>query len=183
MTIIAAYKDNEGYWIGSDSCTFWGYVKIDCGTKLIENKNYIMGLAGLSRYKEIIKDNRYLIPEINKYKDLQDLRESIQEKIITEAKTKQIASSDQETLRHDFELLLITKIGIYKIDGNYGITKMLENFAAIGHGNDFALGSLYSSKKNKIKGKIAVTTAIKSAIKYDIYCAGNVHIKKLEIKN
>lgn len=40
MTIIIGYEDKEGSYLATDSFGFSGGTKYDCGSKIINKKNY-----------------------------------------------------------------------------------------------------------------------------------------------
>jgi ATP-dependent protease HslVU (ClpYQ) peptidase subunit len=182
MTVIAAYKDKTHFWIGSDSCGFWNNSKADYGSKLIKKENYIIGFAGSDKIRDILKEEKSIPKTINSIEDIRDLRDLLKITLIEEYGCSDSACNG-ELLSHPVDLLIATRIGLYNLEGTYQLLKYKDNYGAIGIGEEFAVGSLYTSKTNKEEdGKKAVTLAVKSAIKHCTEAAGKVYTQSIKLR-
>lgn len=179
MTIIAAYKDpsTETYWIASDSDGVANNVLGNYGSKLLKYKNYTLGFSSSYLIPSIIKEEELIPKKIDNLNDLRNFRDCVH--LTLEENHIKYEDKDQFP-SHPIDFLIITKFGIYILEYNYQLLKCHENYNAIGAGEEFGLGSLYTSKKNHISGKDAVKDAVRAAVKHSTLCGGRVYYLGLD---
>lgn len=182
MTIIAVFEDkvNGRYWIGSDSMAISGETMTECGSKLIKKNNYYIGFSESFRAADILREEKTIPNKINSISDVKKLRDNLQTALINQAGASSSSLGATELLGHPFSLLIISKIGMFYIGGDYQLQKIKDGYEAIGSGQEFAFGALYTSKQYTANGKDAVTDAVKSAIKHCSSCGGKVYYKSIE---
>lgn len=179
MTIIAAYKTKENIWIGSDSEGF-SNVKNNFGSKLIKKKNYIVGFSGSYRIGDIIREEKSLPNTINNRNDLLDFRDLLRLSLIERTGASEV---DEDPDSHPVYLLLVSKLGIYKIGTNYQLLHCKNNYMGIGAGEEIALGalSIYSKQKEE-DGAMVIRESIKSTIKHCATTGGRIYVSSFYLK-
>lgn len=173
MTVIAAYEDKDSYWIASDSNLYWNSTTLATENKIMKFGNYYIGDSGSCRISNLMRENN-TIGKINIFLDLIRIRDRIVQEIRAADKIIKEVASEHTISKDGNTFLIITKIGIYRIESDYGITKC-NKYSTTGSGGEIALGSLYNSKQLKHDGKTAVTLAVKAAIAHHAYCGGKVY--------
>lgn len=80
----------------------------------------------------------------------------------------------------DNNFLVCNRKGIFQVDSDLTVMKF-EQFRAIGSGREFATGALHVlyEQKNQSAEKLA-TCAVEAAIKYNMYCGGDVQSVRLK---
>jgi ATP-dependent protease HslVU (ClpYQ) peptidase subunit len=173
MTILVAYETEDEIIIGSDSLAIDGNTTTNLGSKLIDKGSYTIGFAGSYRAADLVREDKdLLIHEVTELKDLTDLAR-IRDAI------KYILEND-EGMSHESTFLLASAHGMFSIEEEYQIHK-IEDYAALGGGEDFALGALATMwraeklYKDILNGNEVVATAIYAASKHCISCGGEIH--------
>ena len=170
MTIIAAYRGSDGIYIGSDSCGVMNQeISSDIGPKLIRHGNYIVGFTKSYRTADIIQESNKIPDRIDSIYGVREFRDVLQDALKTEVKDKNGAENSQ------LWVLIATPRDIWHICTDYMINRVL-HYDAIGSGYQVAIGSLFTSWQAKETAKKAVTLAVKSAIKHQVYCGGKAFV-------
>ncbi len=182
MTVIAAYDDEDRYWIASDSVGSAGGVKYELGSKLIQKGNYIIGFSWSYRVADIIRESRDLPDRILSIQDVRNMRDIIRATMIKDGLLNNNDESDARRSMasgHPVDVTLISPSGIYTIESDYQIHKITTGYIASGSGTEVAIGALFTCKKLGVDGKQAVKVAVNSAIKHITTCGGKCHIKSV----
>jgi len=174
MTIIAAYADNDYYWIGSDSYGFIGDTTgVNYGSKLIKFDNYIVAFSGSYKIADVIKEAK-MPKSIKNFNGVKDFRDILSLEVFELWDVRDISDKTCTSL------LLATEFGIYTLESDYKILKNQDKYAAEGAGMDFALGALSALKERKEQnGKLALKATIKATIKHCTTAAGRIYIDKV----
>lgn len=184
MTVIAAYKDDIGIHLGSDSrVTYSNGPKYDLGNKwrLLRSKgskfSIYIGCAGSARLDSLIMANSKLIEGATSAFEIGDF---IKRAVITDA-WKEEKDEGGEPQNYDIDILIIFKNNIYRVGSDFSVVQIPDfTFVAIGSGESFALGAAYVSRNKG--GKELLRTALQAAINYDVNCGGKIHISLIEKK-
>lgn len=184
MTVIAAYKDDIGIHLGSDSrITYSNGTKYDLGNKwrLLKSKaskySIYVGCAGSARLDNLIIANSKLIESATSAFEIGDL---IKRAVISDA-WKEEKDDGGEPQNYDIDILIIFKNNIYRVGSDFSVIQIPDfTFVAIGTGEPYALGAAHSSRNKS--GKELVRLSIQAAMHYDVNCGGRIHITLLEKK-
>lgn len=184
MTVIAAYKDDKGIHIGSDSrVTYSTGTKYDLGNKwrVLKSKgskySIYIGCAGSARLDNLIISNSKLIEAATSAFEIGDL---IKKSVIADA-WKEEKDEGGEPQNYEIDILIIYKHNIYRIGSDFSVVQIPDfTFVSIGTGESFALGAAYATRNKN--GKELMRTAIQAAINYDVNCGGKINTGFLEKK-
>ena len=180
MTVIAAYNDGKRHWIASDSMGSRGDTMYELGSKLIIKGNYIIGFSWSYRVADIIRESKNLPKELSSIKDLRTIRDVIKETLIND---NLIGNNDNAKPEgHPLDIILVSPAGIYTVETDYQIHKVLDNYITCGSGTEVAMGVLYTCNELKIEGKKAVKLAVEASIKHIASVGGKCYIKSVEKK-
>jgi len=183
MTVIAAFDDGNTYWIASDSVGSAGNMQYELGSKLIKKGDYVIGFSWSYRVADIIRECKFLPEAINGMKDLRLLRDIIKALITKDGAGEgdgQSNGSNGSMTEHPVDIVIISPSGMYTIETDYQIHKVMSGYAMTGSGTEVAAGALYSCKKLNVHGKDAVRLAVTSAMTHVPTCGGKCHIKSVE---
>lgn len=159
MTIIVACKDEEDCVLGCDTAAVSGLTITDRGSKLIEFPTFTLAFAGSYRAADIVREDPDDFIKLNLgegfemrgLKDLAILRDAIKYLL------------DQENI-DEAVFLIASPYGIFSIEEGYQIHE-IRQYAALGTGENFALGSLATTRD------IVVTIAAWKRTELAIYSA------------
>jgi len=179
MTCIVGVIEPKEIHIGADSSVTSGYTKYelppDNGKLIVVKKpKMLMGVSGDIRALQIIR-HCFRAPiktrgeDIPKYLNTKFIG-SIRKVFKTEGAIKIISSKEYVPM----QMLVVTTSGIYKVSSDLAVTGVLDRYAAIGSGEEAAIGSLYTSslvnsylsKELKMPVVDRIEAAIKAASKY-----------------
>lgn len=176
MTCIAAIKQNGNVYLASDSEVSWGNSKGDFGSKLAKTGELIIGTAGDSMTGDLIREvfsaptrgskdaYKYLISEYGPA-----LRNFL--------KTHEVLTIKDGTARSKFWAVVALDRRLFTIFSNFAVIEH-EEYAAFGSGEEFAIGSLYSTSNLPVRERL--TLAVSSAIKHAQGCGGDIHFMSTE---
>lgn len=141
MTCIAAYRHEDKTWIACDTqATEEDGFACNCGTKLINKKNYAIGVARSIRVRDIISEGRGFPKHVKDISHVRKIRDTIKQLLIEDGACAYY-SGDDNALIHPFEAIVASKYGIWQIYCDYSIVEHKDK-AAIGSGRELALGAL-----------------------------------------
>lgn len=152
MTCIIGFvdKENDCVWMGADSLGSNGYTKsVNTQHKVFHHdvfKNVVMGSTTTFRHIDLLKYSENLFPEIDFYKDKEIDHRYIVKTFIPNLITlfQSNIPSESETNR-GANFLLGAKNKLFEIQSDYSVLVPDRGFAAVGCGQDVAIGSLIST--------------------------------------
>ena len=152
MTVIAAYYDKRGCWIGGDSGAFdEDSVVLTSDPKVWQAGDSLIGVAGTFRIIEVAKASGLSDPyELRDY-------------LMTEYNSRAHPTSQEA------EILIVNQSGIYYIGEDFSVVRSKEAYGASGAGGLIALGCLASLSKFQIEPKEVVRTALEVAAKHTVH--------------
>ena len=177
MTVIAAYEDSEGYWIGSDSMGVGAGLQSELGTKIIKKGNCYVAFTVSYRVADVIRESKNLPMEVNSITDFRKFRDILTEELVEKAGARTEAHNGNGVKEGPVGLILISSSGIYVMEADYQIHKIKSGYYANGSGWAIANGALYAAQQQGLGGKEAVTYAVKAAIFHSATCGGRCYIK------
>ena len=176
MTCIIGYKDGDKVYIGADSLGSNGYLgRINKNKKVFKLKdsaNIIAGYTDSFRMGQILQYSKGLFDELSL------LQNKINEEYMI---TKFIPTLQKKFSEGGFErnnngekkagnFIVAVKDKLYEVQGDYSVLEPHEDFCAVGCGQDFAYGSLCTTKDMDI----AITERIIKALESAEQCAVGV---------
>lgn len=178
MTIIIAYKEKDKIWMGADSQCTDGGTAIHLKTekivkKKIENIDIIYGVAGYIRVNNILKYN-FNEPQFDENcQTLDDYMYKTWLKSFRKTITKNGFKDTSEGIDNFNDSILLVGIQgrIFRVDSNYQMYEINEDYTCIGSGSSYARGALYVTKCMEIPIDTKVGLALEAACHYNIYCS------------
>ena len=158
MTCIVSFLDREngvGY-IGGDSfgsTSFSGHVyKNRKVFKSKDTSNVVMGYTSSFRMGDLLEYTSGLFDKVDVLENKTIDREYLVTKFIP--KVSNVFYQNKFETNNNGEanggfFILTTKDGIYTIQNDYSVMESSTDYASVGSGSYFALGSLYATKDNK----------------------------------
>lgn len=177
MTCIAAIKHEGKVYMGSDSQVSCGSLKLNGGCKVFIKGSMIIGSSGFSRFEKILKHN-FNIPEHNN--SLSDteylnsvfvdtLRELCDKKQYLKVLDSRSGISDTTLIGYNGE--------IYKMSCDFDVSTYNMDYFAVGSGDDFAMGSLFSTiTRTDMEPEYKIEIAIGAACYFDDGCSGKINV-------
>lgn len=181
MTCIVAIKEGKKVYIGGDSSAVKGDRKYRCKTpKVFQRGNFLIGGAGSLK---VLQTMGYTatIPPIHENQDsleylingfLPEVRNAIDEVGRLER-----TDNKESTLS---EFLIGFRRRLFEISGDLSIIEVEDDYAAIGSGSSYALGSLYSTKDSDLSPEERIQKALEVAYKHDPYVEPPFEILDME---
>lgn len=170
MTCLAGIIDkiNDCVWLGGDSLGSNGYDKaVYIQTKVFRNKlfkNVIMGSTNTFRHIDLLRYSDNLFEEIDLYKNTQIDHEYMVTKFIPNlinlfnGGIKSIGETDRGA-----NLIVCVKNKIFEIQEDYSVLEPMLGFCSVGCGQNFAYGSMFSTKDLDIPIPKKIELALESA--------------------
>src|ERR1035437_6947795 len=146
MTVIAAIRTSTSILMGGDSARRTdGSIALVAAPKVFMNGDYLFGVAGSPRLAEILKYQFRPPRKIVSATWDQFLARSFAPKL-------KVALGTEVGLVDKSGILVGTKGGgIFEVTGNWFVNQSREQYAAIGSGGDWALGSLHSPHRKSTR--------------------------------
>lgn len=174
MSCIVGYVDSEtgNIYMGSDSA---GVIvetlssRVRPNVKIFEKGNMLFGVAGSFRVLQILRYSLNIPEQPEELPDydymctlfIKALRESVQENECFQVQ-------NEGEVYFDGSILVGYKGELYKIEADLSVT-IIDDFEAVGCGEAYALGSMYTSTSlNHYNPKDIVTLALKSSGEYSM---------------
>jgi ATP-dependent protease HslVU (ClpYQ) peptidase subunit len=173
MSVVAVKRFKDHVIIGSDSITVCGYTSRSTKFHKLHkiDSSFVLGMVGVCEnsflFRRYCKDNRPIENSEFGICDFMSKFKKWQKDFCT-------YSDDQNDL--NLEFILVFEGVPYVVEGFYA--EEINDYWAIGAGQDYALGVLSSCDDDK-----CVHKAINSAIKHCVYCVGPITTIRLEIIN
>lgn len=173
MTCIVAIKHNDKIYMGGDSLgstsTFSKTVRLD--EKVFINGEMILGFTSSFRMGQILQ---YVMEAPERPEGISDMKYLVAYWIPALIDTFADAGYrgekgdyDHEETRIGGEFLLGYRGTLYCIEGDFQVGIPEEQYAAIGCGQDLALGAIYAAKQSGAKDPTKIiTVALEAAEKY-----------------
>lgn len=187
MTVIIGFLDNNKMYMASDQQTTSGASKSYCNDKVFCNEFMIFGVTGKLRISEILK---YIFKMPSN-----TLRSDIEYMNVVFCPALRDCFNDNGALQtrdgvisfgFSAEILVGYRGSFYRIYNDFTCLKTDKEFAVVGSGADYAIGSIdtyckcFESSQRDIK--FMLESAVETANAHSLYCSGAAIIKYLEYK-
>ena len=163
MTCIVALKHNDKIFMGGDSLGSSSYTKaVRLDEKVFVKDDMIFGFCGSFRMGQILQ---YVMTSPERPVGISDMKYLVAYWIPNLIDVFHDAgyrgdkgADDHEETRTGGQFLLGYKGTLYGIDSDFQVAIPADQYASIGSGQEFALGSIYTSKKAGVKDPIKILT-------------------------
>lgn len=165
MTAIVGLVEGESVYIGGDSAGSYGYsLTVRADRKVFRNGQYIFGFTDSYRMGQLIRYG--FTPPKPPKKDLDRFMSTTFIDALREClKTGGWAKKDND--REEGGTFLVGVAGrLFTIYSDYQVAQAADGYAAVGCGDDLALGALYATADLKLGPKRRVKTALKAAERF-----------------
>jgi ATP-dependent protease HslVU (ClpYQ) peptidase subunit len=144
VTCIVGIEYDGGVVIGADSAGVAGYsITVRADTKVFRNSEYVMGFTGSFRMGQLLRYS--LIPPLPENWDVDrfmatDFVQAVRECLRDGGYARNDSGSEQGGV-----FLVGIRGRLYRIDVDYQIGRSVDNYEAVGSGEEFALGAMFAS--------------------------------------
>lgn len=176
MSVVVAIKKDGKVYLGSDSQVTRGGTRSTLKNpnnykiwKVIGPENCLMAHVGVVRDANIVRLMDYLVTEYDEYKgriNYEFVVKSVVPDIIKELRSYGYIKGDQYFESMDSRYLFAYRDQLYQINTD-GCVLEIDDYVAIGSGEDQAIGSLLSTEHDNPRDRII--KAIKATAASDIY--------------
>lgn len=183
MTCIVGLIHDDSIYMGADSLVTYGYagrsLSLD-SRKIFKKDDFLIGVSGRMRAAQLI---RYRFEPPKRYPDketLEYLSIEFMDALRKALKGGGHAQKEDEEERFTGYFLIGYQGRLFTIYGDYSVSSHKELYEAIGCGEEFALGSLYSSQMMSITDPEArIRAALSAAEKFSTGVQGPFQIEVL----
>ena len=174
MSVLIAYKDKVGIYIGTDSAAgAGGCLQKDCGPKFDTRNGMVVSAVGFRIYLKV------LLSEIdfNGTNLSKALVESLAKRFIGKISKMKVESPElKEYLTWPF-FVIANKNKLFRFSLGGGVDEIKDGFETYGCGHEVATGAMLGGKYCGEKcGHTLVDNAVTACIKSAEGCSGNSHI-------
>jgi ATP-dependent protease HslVU (ClpYQ) peptidase subunit len=166
MTCIVGLEHDGKVWIGGDSATFRAgdlALRITEDAKIFSIKDIIFGSAGSLRVNQLVRFSLKIPPQKVK-DDHRYLCTSFMDafrKCLSDGGSIGAEEHGEEEIESNF--LVGYRGHLYRIETDYNVQIPKIGFDACGSGEDYALGSLFSTQNSKLSPEERLTLAMEAA--------------------
>ena len=182
MTVILGAVDKNKIYMGCDSQVTWGNSKgIVKGLKVFKKKNMIFGVCGSPRIIQLLNFSLNIPEHPKKFTDYAYMGSVFIDAVRDCLKDGGFSKIDNNT-ETGGNFLVGYNGKIYDIDYNYSITYFDTDYAAIGSGEEIAVGAFCAYRNMGLGLKEAIEKSIAITCDVHLYCSLPVTIKTLNYK-
>lgn len=175
MSLVVAIKHEKSIIIGSDSLAVNndGEIRIRPHGKFFKHGKYLIGYVGYGRDAQLLEYG-WEPP-----KDIRDLPFAMRDRLGKNGRVISAAGEDSiEVMASNF--LICHKGKIYELNVDFELIVLSRNYSAIGSGNQFALGSLYTTAFAKnISTVERLTLALKAGSENSVYVGDEFYFESI----
>ena len=177
MTCIVGIVDGSKVWIGGDSAGSDGWSMVHrADAKVFKNSDFLFGFTTSFRMGQVL---RYAFnpPKRSSDKDVMAFMVTdFIDALRTSLKNAGFAEKDKEVERGG--TFLVAHAGrLFRIEGNYQVGESADGYDACGCGENYALGSMFSTKKSNVRTRLR--TALEAAQQHSAMVRGPFHMESI----
>lgn len=166
MTCIAGIIEEDKIWMGCDTLRSSGSAKFRADTKIVKKDKMILGFSGRVRDIQLIRFG-FEIPEqpddMDDYEYMATVFSSAIRERLKEAGASTITKNEETAA---LRALVGYKGRLYKLDSDFCVMRIENDYFATGSGEYHAMGSLYSTENFYMTSEERITLALKTAEKF-----------------
>lgn len=163
-------KENDCVWMGADSLGSNGYSKsVERHPKVFrykERDDTIMGSTSTFRQIDLLKYDTTLFDKCDKYENKEVDHEYMVTKFIPKLQKLFEDGGIEETkngIKSAGNFLIGIKNQLFEVQSDYSVLSSIDGYSSVGCGEDFAVGSLYTTEKTELSCSERIIKALESA--------------------
>ena len=178
MTCIVGVAHGGNVWIGGDSAGVAGYaITLRADKKVFRNGEFLFGFTSSFRMGQLLEHSlcpptRHPDTDVFRYM-VTDFADAVRNCLKAGGCATRV---DEEEIGGTF--LVGYEGRLFRVDSDYQIGESIDNFDAVGCGEEFALGSLFATKKLKPRDRVKV--ALEAACHFSAGVRPPLSILKLD---
>lgn len=179
MTCIIALEHNNFAYLGSDSFLGGAFIRdqVDRPKFFKKNDRFYIAVAGGLRGAQIVEHGiRFRKLRKNEDEEAYLVTEVSRKLQIAFTKAGANIKDEGNVDMHDSSFMVCINGKIFVIQHDYSIIRSRHGFAAIGAGQDFALGAMEVLKSQKMSPEEKITKALEVAAHFSPQVCGPFHI-------
>ena len=181
MTCIVALREWNRIYLGADSCVSGSHTRITGKPKVLRKGEFLLGGAGHVRGNQLFKYSLFLPNPCEGEDSYSYLINTVTVKMRQVFRVHGFLREEEKQQRAaNNSFILIYRGEIYKIGSDFSVNNPLEDYFAVGSGEHFALGSLYSTEKTNLDPETRIKIALDAASKYDGFVSPPYEIISME---
>lgn len=164
MSCVVGIKQKGKIYLGADSCvTDAGRVLTLKDPKIFRRGEFLIGFCGDLRVGQLLKHTK-----IRGIETIENFVEFMKELFKKEGYIRKYKDKDCPAISTETEFIIAHKGRMYTVGEDLSIVEDSKNdYAAIGSGADFALGSLFATKNTRISSRKRLIRALKCSAYFD----------------
>lgn len=177
MSCIVGLVDKGRVYLGGDSAATDDNFNLSIlkDPKVFRNGNMLIGPVGSLRMSQLLQYDLEVPRHPPKMDDMRYMS-----KVFINAVRECLKKGGLAKTNNDEELggffIVGYRGGLFEVQEDYQISKTIDNYSAVGSGDNIALGSLFSTHGRCISSKQRVLTALQAAEKWNASVKGPFHI-------
>ena len=161
MTVIIGLVDNNTVLMGGDSAAVCNDSLTVLATKKVFRKgDFLFGVAGTFRVSQILEHCFQIPPRLDSKSDMGYLVSEFATAFQNELATHMDVNDEQI---QGWRILIGYRGNIYSLESNFQVIKADLDYYCVGSGEEYALGSLFSTKGLPISADTRVLEALKAS--------------------
>lgn len=186
MTILAAMLEPSTgrAYIASDSAGTGSTVRVDFGSKLVRiSPSIVIGIASTYLLSRWLRETRAAPAPLDTSLPDFDLQlDGFCDSWRKWGKERGLGHTENDGSHHvPGDMLVATPSKLYTIDRTGAVNGHAGLYAAVGGGEEVALGSLHIAQALGIDARKAVKGAVEASIHHHIYCGGEVFVERVSV--
>lgn len=166
MTCIVGIADGKSVWMGSDSSAVGiNYVAIVADPKVFVVRDIAIGYEDSFRMGQLLQDKLKIVPRRKNQAASNYIRRTF-----TDAVRRTFKIHGFSEIRNHVEIGGVFLVGyeghLYEMQSDFSILQFSEYESAIGAGQEYALGSLHTTKTLPLDPEKRIALALAAAAKY-----------------
>ena len=178
MTIIAGIVEGAQVWMGSDGLASDGLQAFTLPRpkllrRTVGKRPLLMGTAGSIRVAQIVET--LLLPKVGRGVDSYRFMLDVAEALRISLRDRGAANETNGEQWGEFSLLAAFAGRLFVIQSDYSVVER-SPYAAIGSGEYYALGSLYTTSSTDKHPEVRLIEALSAAEYFDPHCGRPFHV-------
>ena len=178
MTCIAGLVDGESVYVGSDSESTWGYVRHDCGSKVIRCGDALLAWTGLSAVAVALR-HRLAVPDVPEGGPEKWLLVTLPDTIRKVLRDSELWDNGKGRVREGGALIVGWRGHLVSCDSYLAAYPATRGYIAHGSGGEVAMGSLYTTEEYEVEAEERLRLAIMASTAWSVGVGGDPHIGKV----
>lgn len=180
MTCIAGLVSDHGsVWIGGDSAGVAGLdLQVRSDTKVFRNGPFVMGFTSSFRMGQLLR-YAFTPPDHDPRKDAEAFMVTTFIDAVRDCLKKGGYARKTNEAESAGTFLVGYRGGLYRIDSDYQVGIPADGYAAVGCGDQIALGALYASRDSGLSSRERVIQSLEAAERFSAGVRGPFVVERI----